>query len=152
MKENTDEIIIEFKPFSIWLKAFNFLLAVCILGSNIAGFKDNSYSIVAVLIGCVCLFAAGRQNKWVFNITKRKILNISGFLFFCRKKEYGFSETADIFINKFKRSGKSAEYTEIVIQFKDGVTKIIESDKTKKLEKAIAKAEELQSAFQANSF
>ena len=40
--------------------------------------------------------------------------------------------------------GRSSEYTEISIQFKDGETQTIENDKTKKLEKDIALAKELQ--------
>ena len=46
-------------------------------------------------------------------------------------------------IDKYNRTGRSAEYTEISIQFKDGETQTIENDKTKKLTKDIALAKEL---------
>ena len=40
--------------------------------------------------------------------------------------------------------GRSSEYTEISIQFKDGEKQTIENDKTKKIEKDISLAKELQ--------
>lgn len=144
MKKNTDDRTITFKPLSIWLRLFNLFFASLILGANITGFKTNSYSIFAIIIGLGCLFAAGYQNSWTFNLTGKKIFNKKGFFFICKKYVYGFSEVSAILIDKFKRSGRKSEYTEISIQFKDGTVKIIESDKTKRMENTVQLAEEIQ--------
>ena len=70
--------------------------------------------------------------------------NKKGLFFLNKKHQYNFSEISSILIDKYNRTGRSAEYTEISIQFKDGETQTIENDKTKKLTKDIALAKELQ--------
>ena len=70
--------------------------------------------------------------------------NKKGILFFNKKQQYKFSEISSILIDKYNRMGRSSEYTEISIQFKDGEKQTIENDKTKKIEKDISLAKELQ--------
>ena len=70
--------------------------------------------------------------------------NKKGILFFRRKQQYNFSEISSILIDRYNRMGRSSEYTEISIQFKDGEIQTIENDKTKRIEKDIALAKELQ--------
>ena len=138
------ETNIVFKPSSFFLRAMNLVCAVFILTSNVIGLKTDTYSFVAIAIAIFLIMIACYHNIWVFYIDKRIVQNKKGVLFFNKKQQYKFSEVYSILIDKYNRMGRSAEYTEISIQFKDGEIQTIENDKTKRLEKDISLAKELQ--------
>lgn len=138
------ETKIVFKPSSFFLRAMNLVCAVFILASNVIGLKTDTYSFVAIAIAIFLIMIACYHNIWVFYIDKRIVQNKKGVLFFNKKQQYKFSEVYSILIDKYNRMGRSAEYTEISIQFKDGEIQTIENDKTKRLEKDISLAKELQ--------
>lgn len=139
-----DDVVV-FKHSSFILRILNFFISIFILGSNIIGaVVENSYSFITIAVGLFCLIIALYQNSWAFNIKEGFILNKRGVLFINKKAKYGFLEVSSIIIEKFQRTGRRSEYTEISIQFEDGKTAIIESDKTKKLKDEIAFAKELQ--------
>ncbi len=142
-KKKNDNII-TFKTSSLKLKIFNVIIGLFILGSNIIGITNNNYSIVAIIIGVLCIILACYRNSWIFHIDNKIVLNKKGILFFSKKAKYNFSEISAILIEKYNRAGRKSEYTEISIQFKDGEKFIIESDKTKKLKEQILIAEALQ--------
>lgn len=141
-KQNEDIII--FKHSSFFLRLFNFCVAWVIFISNVLGFKEGSYSFVAIGVGCFCLIISCYQNSWAFFLNEKLILNKKGILFFAKKQKYSFSEVSAILIEKYERSGRKSEYTEISLQFKDGEMQVIESDKTKKLKCEIEMAKHLQ--------
>lgn len=135
---------IVFKPSSYFLRSVNVLCAFFILASNAMGIKTASYSFIAIGIAIFLIIICCYQNIWIFYIDKKIVQNKKGILLFSKKQQYKFSEISTILIDKYSRMGRSSEYTEISIQFKDGETQTIENDKTKKLEKDICLAKELQ--------
>ena len=135
---------IVFKPSSYLLRGINLICAFFILGSNLIGLKTDSYSYIAIGLAIFLIILACYHNIWTFYIDEKIVQNKKGILFFNKKSQYSFSEISSIFIDKYNRMGRSSEYTEISIQFKDGETQTIENDKTKKLEKDIALAKELK--------
>jgi len=139
-----DEDIIIFKSSPILLKLLNFLISLFILSSNILGYSTGEYSLIAIAIAIFCLGLATYQNVWTFDITKQSICNKKGFLMFSKVSRYTFGEVSSLIIEKYTRAGRSAEYTEISIQFKDGEHSVIESDKTKRLKDEIETAQRLQ--------
>ncbi len=142
LRQKDDTFI--FKHSSFFLRTFNFCIAVFIFISNILGIKENSYSLVAIGVGIFCLLISCYQNLWIFQLDKKIILNKKGVFFLSRKQTFTFSEVSAILIEKYMRSAGKAEYTEISVQFKDGETQVIESEKTKKIKDKIEMAEELQ--------
>jgi len=139
-----DDVVV-FKHSSIILRLLNFFISIFILGSNVIGaVMESSYSFITIAIGLFCLIIALYQNSWAFYIKEEFILNKRGVLFINKKSKYSFLEVSSIIVEKFQRSGRSAEYTEISIQFEDGKTSVVESDKTKRLKDEIAFAKELQ--------
>ncbi|MGP1414833.1 MAG: hypothetical protein ACTTJ6_02690 [Treponema sp.] len=144
------ETKIVFNPSSFFLRAMNLVCAVFILASNVIGLKTDTYSFVAIAIAIFLIMIACYHNIWVFYIDKRIVQNKKGVLFFNKKQQYKFSEVYSILIDKYNRMGRSAEYTEISIQFKDGEIQTIENDKTKRLEKDISLAKELQMLINPN--
>ncbi|MGP1438085.1 MAG: hypothetical protein ACTTKH_03335 [Treponema sp.] len=135
---------IVFKPSSYFLRGVNVICALFILSSNIMGLKTSSYSLIAIGLGICLLIIACYQNAWIFYIEEKIVHNKKGILFFNKRQQYSFSEISSILVDKYHRMGRNAEYTEISVQFKDGEIKTIENDKTKKLEKDINLAKELQ--------
>ena len=135
---------IVFKPSSYFLRGVNVLCSLFVLASNAMGVRTASYSSIAIVIAIFLLIISCYHNTWIFYIAERTVQNKKGVLFLNKKKQYNFSEISSILIDKYNRTGRSAEYTEISIQFKDGESQTIENDKTKKLEKDIALAKELQ--------
>lgn len=135
---------IVFKPSSYLLRGVNVICAIFILASNVIGIKTHSYSYIAISLAVFLLIIACYQNIWIFYISEKIVQNKKGLFFLNKKHQYNFSEISSILIDKYNRMGRSAEYTEISIQFKDGETQTIENDKTKKLTKDIALAKELQ--------
>jgi len=141
---------IVFKPSSYFLRTVNVLCAFFILASNAMGIKTESYSFVAIGIAIFLIIISCYQNIWIFYIDEKIVQNKKGILLFNKKQQYKFSEISSILIDKYNRMGRSSEYTEISIQFKDGETQTIENDKTKKLEKDISLAKELQILINPN--
>lgn len=135
---------IVFKFSSYLLQGVNILCALLILISNLIGLKDGAYSFIAIGLAIFLIIIACYQNIWIFYIDEKIVYNKKGILFFRRKQQYNFSEISSILIDRYNRLGRSSEYTEISIQFKDGEIQTIENDKTKKIEKDIALAKELQ--------
>lgn len=135
---------IVFKPSSYILRGTNIICALFILTSNAIGIKTSSYSLIAIGVAIFLIMIACYHNIWIFNIDEKIVQNKKGILFFNKRRQYTFSEISSILIDKYNRMGRSSEYTEISIQFKDGETQTIENDKTKKLEKDILLAKDLQ--------
>lgn len=135
---------IVFKFSSYLLQGVNILCALLILISNLIGLKDGTYSFIAIGLAIFLIIIACYQNIWIFYIDEKIVYNKKGILFFRRKQQYNFSEISSILIDRYNRMGRSSEYTEISIQFKDGEIQTIENDKTKRIEKDIALAKELQ--------
>jgi hypothetical protein len=135
---------IVFKFSSYLLQGVNILCALLILISNLIGLKDGAYSFIAIGLAIFLIIIACYQNIWIFYIDEKIVYNKKGILFFRRKQQYNFSEISSILIDRYNRLGRSSEYTEISIQFKDGEIQTIENDKTKRIEKDIALAKELQ--------
>ena len=144
------EARITFKPSSYFLRLINIVCSLFILISNAMGIKTESYSFIAIGFAMFLMMVACYHNIWIFYIDKKIVQNKKGILFFNKKQQYKFSEISSILIDKYNRMGRSSEYTEISIQFKDGETQTIENDKTKKLEKDISLAKELQILINPN--
>ena len=138
------EARITFKPSSYFLRLINIVCSLFILISNAMGIKTESYSFIAIGFAMFLMMVACYHNIWIFYIDKKIVQNKKGILFFNKKQQYKFSEISSILIDKYNRMGRSSEYTEISIQFKDGEKQTIENDKTKKIEKDISLAKELQ--------
>ena len=138
------EARIIFKPSSYFLRLINIVCSLFILISNAMGIKTESYSFIAIGFAMFLMMVACYHNIWIFYIDKKIVQNKKGILFFNKKQQYKFSEISSILIDKYNRMGRSSEYTEISIQFKDGEKQTIENDKTKKIEKDISLAKELQ--------
>ena len=138
------EARITFKPSSYFLRLINIVCSLFILISNAIGIKTESYSFIAIGFAMFLMMVACYHNIWIFYIDKKIVQNKKGILFFNKKQQYKFSEISSILIDKYNRMGRSSEYTEISIQFKDGEKQTIENDKTKKIEKDISLAKELQ--------
>jgi len=141
--KNSENIVI-FKSSSLLLKVMNFLISIFILGSNIIGIQSGEYSLIAISVGIFCLAISTYQNIWKFNISEKIVFNKKGILVFSKIAKYSFLEVSSLLIEKYKRTGRSSEYTEISIQFKDGQKIIIESDKTKRLKDEIEASQRLQ--------
>ena len=141
---------ITFKPSSYLLRGINIVCALFILISNAMGIKTASYSIIAIGFAIFLLMIACYHNIWVFYIDEKIVQNKKGVLFFNKSQRYKFSEISSILIDKYSRIGRSSGYTEISIQFKDGEKQTIENDKTKKVEKDISLAKELQLLVNSN--
>ena len=140
---NTESVVV-FKSSPLLLKVMNFIISLFIIGSNIIGMQRGEYSVIAILVGVFCLAISTYQNIWKFDINKSIVCNRKGVLMFSKIVEYSFSEVSSLIIEKYNRAGRSSEYTEISIQFKDGEKVIIESDKTKRLEYEIEAVQRLQ--------
>ena len=138
------EARITFKPSSYFLRLINIVCSLFILISNAMGIKTESYSFIAIGFAMFLMMVACYHNIWIFYIDKKIVQNKKGILFFNKKQQYKFSEISSVLIDKYNRMGRSSEYTEISIQFKDGEKQTIENDKTKKIEKDISLAKELQ--------
>ena len=138
------EARITFKPSSYFLRLINIVCSLFILISNAMGIKTESYSFIAIGFAMFLMMVACYHNIWIFYIDKKIVQNKKGILFFNKEQQYKFSEISSILIDKYNRMGRSSEYTEISIQFKDGEKQTIENDKTKKIEKDISLAKELQ--------
>lgn len=108
------------------------------------GLQSGDYSLIAIGIGIFCLAISTYQNVWKFYINESFLSNKKGLLIFSKTEKYSFSEVSSLIIEKYNRAGRSSEYTEISIQFKDGQRAIIESDKTKRLKDEIETAQRLQ--------
>jgi len=143
--------VIVFRTSSILLRLANLLIAFFILGSNITGLESGSYSLIAIGIGCFCFLIASYQNSWFFCLEEKIVINKKGILVFNRNIKYAFSEISSILIEKYNRSGRKSEYTEISIHFKNEKSFIIESEKTKKIKQEIALAKELQEIIFSSS-
>lgn len=144
------EARITFKPSSYFLRLINIVCSLFILISNAMGIKTESYSFIAIGFAMFLMMVACYHNIWIFYIDKKIVQNKKGILFFNKKQQYKFSEISSILIDKYNRMGRSSEYTEISIQFKDGEKQTIENDKTKKIEKDISLAKELQILINSN--
>lgn len=144
------EARITFKPSSYFLRLINIVCSLFILISNAMGIKTESYSFIAIGFAMLLMMVACYHNIWIFYIDKKIVQNKKGILFFNKKQQYKFSEISSILIDKYNRMGRSSEYTEISIQFKDGEKQTIENDKTKKIEKDISLAKELQILINSN--
>ena len=144
------EARIIFKPSSYFLRLINIVCSLFILISNAMGIKTESYSFIAIGFAMFLMMVACYHNIWIFYIDKKIVQNKKGILFFNKKQQYKFSEISSILIDKYNRMGRSSEYTEISIQFKDGEKQTIENDKTKKIEKDISLAKELQLLMNSN--
>ena len=142
--QKKDDVVV-FNHSSFILRLLNFFISIFILGSNIIGvITENSYSFITIAIGLFCLIIALYQNSWSFYIKDGFMINKRGVFIINKKSKYSFLEVSSIVIEKFQRTGRKSEYTEISIQFEDGKRAIIESDKTKRLKDEIAFAKELQ--------
>ena len=142
--KNKNSDVVVFKNSPLLLKILNFLISVFILASNIIGVRSGDYSLIAIAIGIFCLAISTYQNIWKFYIKEHIVCNQKGIFIFSKTSRYSFSEISSLIIEKYNRAGKSSEYTEISIQFKDGQRSIIESDKSKKLKDEIEIAQRLQ--------
>ncbi len=146
--DKTKTEIINFPALKPWLRWTAFAFSVLLFGVNLSSIKTGEYSVVAMVIACIFLFASLYENSWQFNLKEKTATLKRGFIFLSKKRVIHFSSIFGITVDTFKQPARFGTFTQIYMKLVDGELLVIDRDKTKALQREIDLIAEVQEIVQ----